>query len=178
MMKKTLATAFAATSLAFAGAMAVHAADLSYRDKAPAYEEADGHSGVKIGTLSCDIGSGGGYLLGSAKELDCVFRSSFHGDRPDHYTGSVKKLGIDLGYTSQGRLVWAVFAPTAGYHHGSLSGIYVGAAAEATLGAGIGANVLVGGSGGSVQLQVISLTGQLGVNVAAAGASVTLHSVN
>lgn len=177
-MRKTLATALAATSLVLAGSMAVHAADLSSRDNAPTYEEADGHAGVRIGTLTCDIGSGGGYLLGSAKELDCVFRSSFRGDRPDHYAGSVKKLGIDLGYTTQGRLVWAVFAPTAGYHHGSLSGIYVGASAEATLGAGVGANVLIGGTGGSVQLQVVSLTGQLGVNVAAAGASVTLHSVN
>lgn len=177
-MNKTLATAFVTTTMAFAGAMAVHAADLSHRDKAPAYEEVDGRNGVRVGTLTCDIGSGGGYLLGSAKELDCVFRSSFRGDRPDHYAGSVKKLGIDLGYTTQGRLVWAVFAPTAGYHRGSLSGTYVGAAAEATLGAGVGANVLIGGTGGSVQLQIISLTGQLGVNVAAAGASVTLHSVN
>jgi hypothetical protein len=151
---------------------AAHAADYTRNS----YEEQDRHGGVKIGYLSCDIGEGGGYLLGSAKQLDCLFKSS-RGHRPDQYTGVVKKLGIDLGYTTQGRLVWAVFAPTAGYHHGSLRGVYVGASAEATLGAGLGANVLLGGTGGSIQLQPVSVSGQIGLNVAAAGATVTLHSV-
>ena len=53
-----------------------------------------------------------------------------------------------------------------------------GAAAEATVGAGIGANVLLGGTEGSIQLQPVSVEGQLGLNVAAAGATVTLHPVN
>lgn len=175
-MNKALATSLAAVSLAVAGAMTVHAADVSRSDERAV--ERDDYSGVKIGSLTCDVGQGGGYLLGSAKELDCVFRSSFRGIRSDHYTGFVKKLGIDLGYTSRGRLVWAVIAPTAGYHRGSLSGTYVGAAAEATLGAGLGANVLLGGTSGSIQLQPISVTGQLGLNVAAAGATVTLTSTN
>lgn len=178
-MKNTLATLLAAASLTIAGAMAVHAADYpTNADEAPVAQDQDANSGVKIGYLSCDVGQGGGYLLGSAKELSCVFHSSFRGDRPDHYTGVVKKLGIDLGYTTQGKIVWAVFAPTAGYHHGSLHGIYVGAAAEATLGAGLGANVLIGGTGGSIQLQPVSIGGQIGLNVAAAGATVTLKAAN
>lgn len=176
-MKNTFATMLAATTLTITGAIAAHAADVTIRSEPPVYEEQDAHSGVKIGYLSCDIGEGGGYVLGSAKELDCVFKSS-RGHRADQYTGVVKKLGIDLGYTTQGRLVWAVFAPTAGYHHGSLRGVYVGASAEATLGAGLGANVLLGGTGGSIQLQPLSVSGQIGLNVAAAGATVTLHSVN
>ncbi|MDB5524498.1 MAG: hypothetical protein JWM58_2261 [Rhizobium sp.] len=90
----------------------------------------------------------------------------------------MKRLGIDFGYTSHGRLVWAVFAPTAGYHRGSLGGTYVGAAAEATLGAGIGANVLLGGTEGSIHLQTISVQGQIGINVAAAGATVTLKAAD
>jgi hypothetical protein len=39
-------------------------------------------------------------------------------------------MGVDLGFTTQGRIVWAVFAPTAGYHQGSLGGLYQGATAE------------------------------------------------
>lgn len=164
-MKNALAAALAATCLATIYASTGYSADRIV------YEE-DHRGGVRIGMLACDVGEGGGYLLGSAKELNCVFRSSNH--RSDNYTGYIKKLGVDLGYTSQGRIVWAVFAPTAGYHHGSLGGIYVGASAEATLGAGIGANVLLGGTRGSIQLQPLSITGQIGLNVAAASTTVTL----
>jgi hypothetical protein len=177
-MNKALTMALAATSLAIIGGMAVRAADTTVIvNEPPVAVEEDVEGGVKIGTLTCDIGNGGGYVLGSAKELDCVFNSSFRGDPPDLYTGSVKKLGIDLGYTARGKLVWAVFAPTAGYHRGSLGGVYYGASAEATLGAGIGANVLLGGTKGSIQLQPISVAGQLGLNVAASKTTVTLVSV-
>lgn len=177
-MKKALATALAATALAIAGAAAVRAADTEIIvDEPPVAVEEDVEGGVRIGYLTCDIGSGGGYLLGSAKELECYFHSSFSGDPIDRYAGSVKKLGVDLGYTAKGKLVWAVFAPTAGYHHGSLGGVYYGASAEATLGAGIGANVLLGGTKGSIQLQPISVAGQLGLNVAASKTTVTLVSV-
>lgn len=40
--------------------------------------------------------------------------------------------------------------------------------------AGVGANLLVGGTSGSIHLQTVSLTGQLGLNVAAGSASMTL----
>jgi hypothetical protein len=177
-MKKALATALAATALTFAGAAALRAADTTVIiNEPPEAVEQDAEGGVKIGYLTCDVGNGGGYVLGSAKELECFFHSSFDGDPMDRYAGSVKKIGIDLGYTAKGRLVWAVFAPTAGYHRGSLGGVYYGASAEATLGAGVGANVLLGGTKGSIQLQPISVAGQLGLNVAAAGTTVTLASV-
>ncbi|MBB5574725.1 MULTISPECIES: DUF992 domain-containing protein [Rhizobium] len=171
-MKKLLATAFSAASLIVMGAAAAHAADLQ-----TTYREPDERNGVKIGYLTCDIGGGVGYVLGSAKEADCVFRSTVGRERIDHYSGAIRKLGVDLGFTTRSRLVWLVFAPTAGYHHGALSGLYTGVTAEATLGAGVGANVLLGGSSGSVHLQLISVTGQLGLNVAATGTSVTLSTV-
>jgi hypothetical protein len=173
MMKKTLAMALATTALAIAGVTAATAADLQAR-----YQEPDARNGVRIGYLTCDIDGGVGYVLGSAKEVDCVFRSTVGSERSDHYTGAIKKLGVDLGFTTRSRLVWAVFAPTAGYHQGSLSGVYRGATAEATLGAGIGTNVLFGGTAGSVHLQAISVTGQIGLNIAATGTSMTLASAN
>lgn len=175
-MKKALGIALTAIALCAPSAVTAYAADVKVIQEAPR-DGADAHGGVRIGFLACDVGEGGGYVLGSAKELDCEFRSSMEGERIDAYVGTIKKLGIDLGYTARGRLVWAVFAPTAGYHHGSLHGTYLGAAAEATLGAGLGANVLLGGTGGSIQLQPLSVTGQLGLNVAAAGTTVTLKAV-
>ena len=166
-MKRTIATIVAAASLAQAFVTAAYAAD-----PVATYKEADDYDGVKIGMLTCDVGGGVGYVLGSAKNLDCTF-SSTKGTQ-DRYTGVIRKMGVDLGFTTQGRLAWAVFAPTAGYHRGSLGGLYQGATAEATIFAGIGTNVLVGGTSGSIQLQTISVTGQLGLNLAATGTSITL----
>ncbi|MCF3642425.1 DUF992 domain-containing protein [Rhizobium sp. TRM95111] len=140
---------------------------------APTYAEPpDDADGVKIGVLSCDVGGGVGYVLGSAKSVDCVFEST-RGTQ-DHYSGVIRKMGVDLGFTTRGRIVWAVFAPTSGYHHGSLGGLYQGATAEATVLAGVGANILVGGTSGSIHLQTLSVSGQLGLNLAATGTSVTL----
>ena len=172
-MKNTLATAAAAASLTLAAATAANAADM-----VRTYQQPDTRNGVRIGYLTCDIGGGAGYIIGSAKEADCVFHSTVGRELSDHYTGAVRKLGVDLGFTTRSRLVWAVLAPTAGYHRGSLGGVYVGATAEATVGAGIGANVLVGGTSGSIHLQMISVTGQLGLNVAAGGAGLTLTPIN
>ena len=167
------ALALLSTILTLAGATAASAADLITN-----YPEQDERNGVKIGYLTCDIGGGVGYVLGSAKEIDCVFHSSSLGALSDHYSGAVRKFGVDLGFTTRSRLVWAVFAPTAGYHRGSLSGLYQGATAEATIGAGVGANILFGGTSGSIHLQTVSVTGQLGLNIAASGTSMTLNSLN
>jgi len=175
-MRKILAVALAAAPIITSAGFA-QAADLA-EDRTVVYEESGARDGVRIGYLDCTIGAGVGYVIGSAKEADCVFRSGMGSEPLDHYTGTVRKLGIDLGFTTRTRLIWAVFAPTAGYHHGSLSGLYQGATAEATLGAGIGANVLVGGTAGSIHLQTVSVTGQLGLNVAATGTSVTLTPAN
>ncbi|MBB3612333.1 DUF992 domain-containing protein [Rhizobium sp. BK602] len=174
-MKKILTLAFSAASLIVAGAATARAADLS-----PSYQEQeqDQRNGVKIGYLTCEIGGGVGYVLGSAKEVDCTFHSTMGKERVDHYSGAIRKMGVDLGFTTRSKLVWAVFAPTAGYHHGSLSGLYQGATAEATLGVGIGTNILVGGTSGSIHLQTVSVTGQLGLNLAATGTSVTLTSTD
>jgi len=175
-MKKIVATALAALPLLTSGGSAI-AADVISR-RAPVYVEPDQRDGVRIGYLDCSIGGGVGYVLGSAKEADCVFTSSIGGRPRDHYTGVIRKMGVDLGFTTRSRLIWAVFAPTAGYHHGSLAGLYQGATVEATVGAGVGANILVGGTAGSIQLQTVSVTGQLGLNLAATGTSMTLVPAN
>lgn len=170
-MKKTLTVGVAALVMGL-GPIAAQAADL-----APKYVEQDDRNGVKIGTLTCDVAGGVGYVLGSAKEIQCEFRSTTGSRSVEHYAGAVRKVGVDLGFTTKGRVVWAVFAPTAGFHRGSLAGLYQGASVEATVGAGIGANVLVGGTSGSIHLQTVSVQGQLGLNLSATGTSVTLNPV-
>jgi hypothetical protein len=170
-MNKKLGTVLA-LSLAQALATTAGAADMVIREEAPVSIDRGDRDGVKIGMLTCDVGGGVGYVIGSAKSVDCVF-SSTRGEQ-DSYSGVIRKMGVDLGFTTQGRIVWAVFAPTAGYHQGSLGGLYQGATAEATLGFGVGTNLLVGGTSGSIHLQTISVSGQIGLNLAATGTSVTL----
>jgi hypothetical protein len=172
-MKNSLAVALAALPL-LASAGTAFSADMSRQDPVPTYEEADQRGGVRIGYLQCNVGGGVGYLIGSAKEVDCVFTSTIGSEPLDRYTGALRKMGVDLGFTTKGSMIWAVFAPTAGYHRGSLGGLYQGITAEATVGAGVGANILVGGTSGSIHLQTISVTGQLGLNLAATGTSMTL----
>jgi Protein of unknown function (DUF992) len=58
-----------------------------------------------------------------------------------------------------------------------LAGTYAAVSAEVTVGGGIGANVLVGGSFRTVELQPISVQQQTGINVAAGIAEIELHFV-
>jgi len=163
-------------AVAAGGIPAAGAADVTIVPQPQLVAGQDLAGGVRIGHLDCGIAGGVGYLIGSAKQIDCVFRSTTGSD--ERYVGTIRKLGVDVGFTTGSRLLWAVFAPTAGLHRGSLGGIYRGATAEATLGAGVGANVLVGGTMGSINLQPVSVTGQLGLNLAASGTSLTLDAVN
>lgn len=129
---------------------------------------------VKVGTLACDMSGGIGLIVASRKELRCVFSPSDRGWRREAYVGSVTRLGLDVGATAGGRLVWAVYAPTNAGRY-ALAGSYGGASAEATVGAGVGANALAGGSNRTVTLQPLSVQGQAGVSLAAGVAGLELR---
>jgi hypothetical protein len=173
-MKRILAVALSALPVLSSAGAAFSADVVSRQDHVPTYQEPDQRGGVRIGYLDCSIGGGVGYVFGSAKEAECVFTSTIGSEPLDRYSGVMRKMGVDIGFTTRSRMIWAVFAPTAGYHHGSLAGLYQGATAEATLAAGVGVNILVGGTSGSIHLQTVSVTGQLGLNLAATGTSMTL----
>jgi len=126
--------------------------------------------GVKIGVLSCEIEGGVGFIIGSSKDIDCVF-SGERGD--EHYHGSIDKLGVDIGVTGKSNVAWAVFAPGK-INRGALEGSYGGASAEVTVIGGLGANVLVGGSDKSINLQPVSVQAQTGLNIAAGIAGLRL----
>jgi len=130
---------------------------------------------TKVGTLSCDISGGIGMIVASQKAVRCMFTPSA-GGRREVYQGAITKLGVDVGATGGGRMVWAVFAPTSKVR-GALAGAYAGASAEATVGAGAGANVLVGGSNRTITLQPISVQGQVGLNLAVGVAGLDLRTI-
>jgi hypothetical protein len=120
----------------------------------------------KLGVLECNVGGGVGFIITSSKALACTFRSARRGGPRETYVGTIRKFGLDVGATGKGRLVWAVYAPTTSWRAGALAGTYGGASAEATAGAGLGANVLVGGSDRTISLQPLSVQAQTGLNLA------------
>jgi hypothetical protein len=129
-------------------------------------------AGVKVGVLTCNVDGGWGYILGSSKGISCNYvPNDGYGE---HYFGTVSKIGVDLGYTSGGVIVWDVVAPTSDLMPGALEGGYGGVSAQATLGIGVGANVLLGGFDKSFALQPVSIEGNTGLNVAAGIGAINL----
>jgi hypothetical protein len=130
---------------------------------------------VQAGQLTCDVSAGIGLIIGSQRNVSCTFTPATPGPI-EYYTGSISKLGIDLGVTTGGVMVWLVWSPT-NRPVGGLTGNYVGASAEASVVAGLGANALIGGSNRSVALQPLSVQGQVGLNIAAGVAGLELRYV-
>jgi hypothetical protein len=130
--------------------------------------------GVRAGVLTCNVSSGFGFVFGSSRALNCTF-SPAASLPPVHYVGSINRFGVDIGYIQGGVLVWTVLAPSTNPGPCALAGNYGGATAQATVGVGLGANVLVGGSANSVALQPLSIEGTTGLNAAAGIAQISLQ---
>jgi hypothetical protein len=131
-------------------------------------------AGAKVGTLSCDVSRGVGMILMQKQSLSCVFRPD-RGGAPDYYTGRIDEFGIAIGEVAAGHLIWGVIAPDSGVPQGALAGSYGGIGAQATVGAGVGANMLIGGTGRAFSLQPLSVEGQTGINIAGGITTVTLQ---
>src|SRR5262249_47957718 len=120
---------------------------------------------VQVGVLECRGGASIGFVVGSVTNLGCVLR--VEGVEEDRYIATIRKVGLDLGITQETALAWGVFAPVARLAPGDLTGAYAGAQGSASLGVGVGGNVLVGGSNNTIALQPLSVQGQVGINIAA-----------
>jgi hypothetical protein len=135
---------------------------------------AQSQSGANVGSLTCNVAGGVGFVFGSSKELSCLFTRT--DGKAERYSGSIKKFGIDIGFTKEAQIVWLVFAP-GNIAPGALAGSYGGATASGTVGVGVGAHVLVGGSSKQITLQPVSVEGSVGLNVAAGIGAVDLNYV-
>jgi hypothetical protein len=135
--------------------------------------QAQSQQGVQLGVLNCRGGASVGFVVGSVTNLGCVLTGTGRRDQP--YVATIRKVGLDLGITEETALSWAVFAPVNYSGPGDISGNYAGAQSSASIGVGVGANVLVGGSQNSIALQPLSLQGSVGLNVAAGLQSLELR---
>jgi hypothetical protein len=133
-----------------------------------------GRKGVNVGSLSCNVAGGTGFVFGSTKALNCLFtRTDGVGER---YEGEIKRFGIDVGYTKEAHVIWLVFAPGS-LAPGALAGSYGGVTVQGTVGVGAAANVLVGGSNKQISLQPVSVEGSTGLNIAGGVAEISLKAV-
>jgi len=165
-MTRFISVMLGATALVAAATIAVA------QTAAPGTAPAARQSGVNVGSLTCRVSGGMGFIFGSSKELDCLLART--DGVAERYAGTINKYGIDIGFTKEAHIVWLVFAPGA-IGKGALAGDYGGATAGAAVGVGVGANVLIGGSNKQIALQPVSVEGSVGLNVAAGVASVTLR---
>lgn len=130
-------------------------------------------SRIQAGILECRGAGSASFVVGSVHQLQCWFQSD-RGPRYPYY-GLVRRVGLDIGFTQQSTLGWAVFAPTRRIGPGDLAGNYGGFTAGAAVVVGGNANALVGGSENSFALQPLSFEGQTGLNVAVGVASLELR---
>ena len=129
---------------------------------------------VEIGRLSCEVAGGIGLIVGSQKAVSCTFHRA--DGKTESYSGEITRVGLDIGKTNATHVEWLVFAATKDkYTSHALAGNYVGASGEATLGVGLGGNVLIGGLDRSFALQPFSVQAQTGLSLAAGLAGLTLR---
>jgi hypothetical protein len=130
-------------------------------------------SRIAVGVIECRLAQGSSFIIGSVRDFDCLYRPP--DGRPQEYRAIARRIGLDLGFSTEAGMVWSVFAPTNLVGPGALQGGYVGVSAGAAIGVGIGANALIGGVNNSFALQPLSIEGQSGLNIAAGVASLELH---
>lgn len=135
---------------------------------------ANAQARVIAGTLTCKGEATVGLIVGSSQALRCTYVPAKPGE-PHHYSGTINKIGLDIGFKSESIIVWSVLGSRDSFAPTQLAGSYVGASAEASVALGVGANALVGGNKNAVVLQPLSIQGQTGLNVAVGITGLTLN---
>ncbi len=177
-MSKYLSVAAAAILAATTGACQTGQTDAQTLNK----QYAD--SKVYIGALTCNVSGSTGFVLGSSKNLSCVYLTKDGVSQA--YAGTIRKFGIDLGYTKAGHMVWHVFqlgglvGSTLTTDPKVLVGGFIGEQAQIVAGAGGGGNWLYGGANNQVVLQATEIqgSGNAGYNLAYGVADISLALKN
>lgn len=118
-------------------------------------------SKVYIGALTCNVSGSTGYIFGSTKDLSCVYTTKDGVEQA--YDGKIRKIGLDIGFTKAGHLVWKAYqlGGLVGNQTSNdprvLAGNYGGEQASVALDASAGGNWLYGGSNNQIVLQATQM---------------------
>ncbi|WP_170317552.1 DUF992 domain-containing protein [Paroceanicella profunda] len=138
--------------------------------------QAEDAAKIDVGVLTCDLTGKSNIVVLSNSQYVCTLDAQ--NDAWDQvYVGDIDKIGIDLNAVSQQTIKWGVLTTSGEYNPKMMEGTYIGASADAALGLGAGAKVLVGGSGDAISLQPLSVSGQEGIGIAAGLERMTLTKV-
>ncbi len=154
MMMKYLTTALATFSAIFAFAFPIQAGEST--------------AGTKIGMLACESipNTRLNLLIHSTVDIKCQFISSDRSTTENYIGETGMGFGLDISHKIKQNLVFAVFAADFKQGNHKLAGKYIGAGASASLGAGMGAHLLVGDGKNSVSLEpAIESNSGVGVSV-------------
>lgn len=132
------------------------------------------NSRIYIGSLTCNVGGGTGYVLGSAKPLDCVFLGK-DGVSTAHYIGTIDKVGIDIGYTKAVHTIWRVYSLGSDRGVTQISGTYVGEQGTVAAGNQAGGNWIYGGPNAEIGMVSSGVIRDAGYNLATGVAAMTIR---
>ena len=131
------------------------------------------NSRIYIGSLSCNVGGSTGYVLASRKTLDCVFLAK-DGIQSAQYTGTIDKVGIDIGYTKAVHTIWRVYSLGSDRGPSDLSGTYVGEQGTVAAGSQAGGNWIYGGPNAEIGMVASGVVKDAGYNLATGVAAMTI----
>ncbi len=132
---------------------------------------------VDAGYLTCRLTQTDAAVhLASNRNFDCTFERH-RTKRKEHYRGTVRKYGVEVGLIGKRVLRWKVLKSTPRrLKRGALAGDYRGITAETSFGSGVAVNLLSSSASGQVSLQPLTVHGQEGFNVTAGVMILTLTS--
>jgi hypothetical protein len=111
--------------------------------------------------LRCTVAGGFGLIVGSNRKVTCVYYR--RDGAVEFYVGSTSRIGVDIGPNNAARAAYEVVGADP-VTPGVLQGDFAGPGLGATVGAGIGADALVGHG---VTLMPIVNVYDTGINVSA-----------
>ena len=132
------------------------------------------NSRIYIGSLSCNVGGSTGYVLASRKSLDCVFLNK-EGTQSAQYTGTINKVGIDIGYTRAVHTIWRVYSIGSVRGPNDLSGTYVGEQGTVAAGSQAGGNWIYGGPNAEIGMLASGVVQDAGYTLATGIAEMTIR---
>jgi len=128
---------------------------------------------LHLGSLSCNVSGGGGFIFGSTKELTCVYMTD--AGKSALYHGSIDSYGINIGNSNAIHTVWHVFTLGSDHGVGALAGGYVGSNESLSLGTGAGGAILIGGLNSEIVLQAAAIEQNAGFNFAEGLTKISLN---